>query len=62
VEKMGDAEHNNLGDSNRLNEQEGAIGTEDPQCAFGLTPSVKRQRTGADFDEPKIFVRGRRQE
>src|SRR5262249_3489418 len=61
-EKMGDAQHNNLRYRNRLDKQEGAIGTEDPRCAFGLTPPVKRQRTGADFDEPKIFVRSRRQE
>jgi hypothetical protein len=60
--KNGRGEHNNLGDSNPYNEQEGTIGTEDPQCAFGLTPTVKRQRTAAVFDEPKIFVSCRRQQ
>jgi hypothetical protein len=42
AERVSDAEHDNLGDGNGLDEQEGAIGAEDAQCAFGLAPPVKR--------------------
>jgi hypothetical protein len=59
---MGDAKHDNLGDDTGLDEQEGAIGTEDAQRAFGLAPPIKRQRAGDPFDELKILVRSRREE
>jgi hypothetical protein len=59
---VSDAEHDNLGDGNGLDEQEGAIGAENAQCAFGLAPPVKRQRAGDGFDELEIFVSSRREE
>ena len=59
---MSDAEKDHFGDDDGLDEQEGAIGAKDSQRAFGLTPPVKRQSAGDDFDEPKVLVRSRREE
>src|SRR5215813_12625422 len=59
---VSDAEHDDFGDDDALDEQEGAIGAEDPQRAFDLAPPVKRQFAGDDFDELKICVRRRREE
>lgn len=59
---MSDAEQDHFGDDDGLDQQEGAIGAENSQRAFGLTPPVKRQSASDDFDEPKVFVRSRRQE
>ena len=58
---VSDAEHDDFGDGDTLDEQEGAIGAENPQRAFDLAPPVKRQFAGDDFDELKICVRGRRE-
>ena len=60
--RMSDAEHDDFGDGDGLDEQEGTIGAEDAQRALGLAPPVERQCTGDDFDEPEIFVRSRRKE
>jgi hypothetical protein len=59
---MTDAEQDGFGNGDGLDEQEGAIGAEDSQRAFGLAPPVKRQCAGYHFDELKIFVRRRGQE
>jgi hypothetical protein len=55
AERVSGAEQNHFGDDDGLDEQESAIGAEDSQRAFGLTPRVKRQSAGDDFDEPKGF-------
>jgi hypothetical protein len=62
TERLSDAEQDDFGDDDGLNEQEGAVGAEDSQRAFGLAPPVKRQSAGNNFDELKIFVRRRREE
>ena len=62
AERVSDSEHDDFGDGDALDEQEGAIGAEDPQRAFDLAPPVKRQFAGDDFDELKICVRSRREE
>jgi len=62
AERVSDAEHDEFGDADSLDQQEGAIGAEKAQCAFSLAPPVKRQRAGNNFDKPKIFVRSRGEE
>ena len=62
AKRVSDAEHDDFGNGDGLDEQQGAIGAEDAQRAFGLAPPIKRQYAGDDFDEPKIFVRSRREE
>jgi hypothetical protein len=62
AERVSESEHGDFGDGDALDEQEGAIGAEDPQRAFDLVPPVKRQFAGDDFDELKICVRSRREE
>ena len=62
AERVSESEHDDFGDRDALDEQEGAIGAEDPQRAFDLAPPVKRQFAGDDFDELKICVRSRREE
>jgi len=59
---VSDAEDDDFGDGDSLDEQEGAIGAENPQSAFDLAPPVKRQFACEDFDELKICVRSRREE
>jgi hypothetical protein len=59
AERVGEPEHDDFGDGDAFNEQEGAIGAEDPQRAFDLASAVKRQFAGDHFDEPKICI-GRR--
>ena len=59
---VSDAEHDAFGDGDALDEQEGAVGAEDPQSAFDLASPVKRQSAGDHFDELKICVRSRREE
>jgi hypothetical protein len=59
---VSDAEHDDFGDGDALDEQESAIGAENPQRAFDLAPPVKRQFAGDDVDELKICVRSRREE
>src|SRR5260370_17267588 len=61
AKRVRDAEHDDFGDNNTLDEQEGAIGAEDAQRAFNLAPPVNRQDAGDGFDEPKILVRGCRE-
>ena len=58
---MSDAEHDEFGDGDGLDQQQSTIGAEDAQCAFGLAPPVKRQQAGNDFDQLKIFVCSRRE-
>jgi hypothetical protein len=58
AERKSDAEHDEFGDG--LDQQQSTIGAEDAQCAFGLTPPVKRQQAGDDFNQLKIFVCSRR--
>src|SRR5438045_9566472 len=62
AERVSESEHDDFGDGDALDEQEGAIGAEDPQRALDLAPKVKRQFAGDDFDELKICVRSRREE
>ena len=62
AERVSESEHDDFGDGDALDEQEGAIGAEDPQRAFDLASPVKRQFAGDDFDELKISVRSRREE
>jgi hypothetical protein len=62
AERVSESEHDDFGDGDALDEQEGAIGAEDPQRAFDLAPPVKRQFAGYDFDELKICVRSCREE
>src|SRR5712672_2470731 len=62
AERVSESEHDHFGDGDALDEQEGAIGAEDPQRAFDLAPPVKRQFAGDDFDELKICVCSRREE
>jgi hypothetical protein len=62
AERVSESEHDAFGNGDALDEQEGAIGAEDPQRAFDLAPPVKRQFAGDDFDELKICVRGYREE
>ena len=62
AERVSESEHDDFGDGDALDEQEGAIGAEDPQRAFDLAPPVKRQFAGDEFDELKICVRSRREE
>ena len=62
AERVSESEHDDFGDSDALDEQEGAIGAKDPQRAFDLARPVKRQFPGDDFDELKICVRSRREE
>jgi hypothetical protein len=62
AERVSESEHDDFGNGDALDEQEGAIGAEDPQRAFDLAPPVKRQCAGDDFDELKISVRSRREE
>ena len=38
AKRVSDAEHDDFGDDDALDEQEGAIGAEDPQRAFDLAP------------------------
>jgi hypothetical protein len=59
---VSDAEHDDFGDGDALDEQVGAIGAENPQSAFDLAPPVKRLFSGDDFYELKICVRSRREE
>ena len=54
AEKESNAEHDDFGDGDAFDEQEGAISAEDAQRAFDLAPPVKRQCAGDDFDELKI--------
>jgi hypothetical protein len=61
AERVSESEHDGFGDGDALDEQEGAIGAEDPQRAFDLASPVKRQFAGDDFDELKISVRSRRE-
>ena len=61
AERVSESEHDDFRDGDALDEQEGAIGAEDPERAFDLAPPVKRQFAGDDFDELKICVRGRRE-
>jgi hypothetical protein len=61
AERVSESEHDGFGDGDALDEQEGAIGAEDPQRAFDLASPVKRQFSGDDFDELKISVRSRRE-
>src|SRR5689334_25183448 len=61
AERVSESEHDDFGDDDALDEQEGAIGAEDPQRAFDLAPPVKRQFAGDDFDELKVRVRSRRE-
>jgi hypothetical protein len=42
AEKVSGSEHGDFGNGDALDEQEGAIGAEDAQGAFGLTPPVER--------------------
>src|SRR5436190_21428772 len=60
AERVSESEHDDFGDGDALDEQEGAIGAEDPQRAFDLAPPVKRQFAGDDFDELKLCVRSAR--
>ena len=62
AKRVRDAEHDDFGDNNTLDEQEGAIGAEDAQRAFNLAPPVNRQDRGDGFDEPKVLVRSCREE
>lgn len=62
AERVSESEHDNFGDGDTLDEQEGAIGAEDSQRAFDLASPIKRQFAGDDFDELKICVRSRREE
>jgi hypothetical protein len=62
AERVSESEHDDFRDGDALDEQEGAIGAEDPERAFDLAPPVKRQFAGDDFDELKICVRGCREE
>jgi len=62
AEGVSESEHDDFGDGDAFDEQEGAIGAEDPQRAFDLASPVKRQFAGDNFDEPKICVRRRREE
>ena len=43
AERVRDAEHDDFGDDDALDEQQGAIGAEDAQRAFSLAPPVERQ-------------------
>jgi hypothetical protein len=52
AEKVSDSEHGDFGNGDALDEQEGAIGAEEAQRAFGLTPPVERQCAGDSFDKP----------
>jgi hypothetical protein len=61
AERVSDAEHDDFGDDDALDEQEGAIGAEDAQRAFNLAPPVERQYAGDGFDELKVLVRGCRE-
>jgi len=38
AERVSESEHDDFGDGDALDEQEGAIGAEDPQRAFDLLP------------------------
>jgi hypothetical protein len=49
TERVSESKHDDFGDGDALDEQEGAIGAEDPQRAFDLAPPVKRQFAGDDF-------------
>src|ERR1700693_3085485 len=62
AKRVRDAEHDDFGDNDTLDEQEGAIGAKDAQRAFNLASPVNRQDAGDDFDEPKVLVRGCREE
>ncbi len=62
AKRMRDAEHDDFGDGNTLDEEEGAIGTEDAQRALNLASPVNRQETGGGFDESKVLIRRSRQE
>jgi hypothetical protein len=62
AERVSESEHDDFGDGDAFDEQEGAIGAKDPQRAFDLAPPVKRQFAGYDFDELKICVRSLREE
>jgi hypothetical protein len=62
AERVSDAEEDDFGNGDGLDQQESPIGAKDSQRAFGLAPPVKRQCAGDDFDELKIFVRSRREE
>ena len=42
AERVSASEHDDFGDSDALDEQEGAIGAKDPQRAFDLAPPIKR--------------------
>ena len=59
---MSDAEHDDFGNDDALDEQEGAIGAENAQRAFNLAPPVEWQYAGDGFDELKVLVRGCREE
>ena len=61
AERVSDAEHDDFGDDDALDEQEGAIGAEDAQRALNLAPPVERQYAGDGFDELKVLVRGCRE-
>src|ERR1700680_2995748 len=62
AKRVRDAEQEDFGDNNTLDEQEGAIRAEDAQRAFNLAPPVNRQDRGDGFDEPKFLVRSCREE
>jgi hypothetical protein len=57
AEWVSDAEHDEFGDGDALDEQKGAIGAEDAQRALDLAPPLNRQYAGDCFDDPKVFVR-----
>ena len=61
AERVSESKHDDFGDGDALDQQEGAIGAEDPQRALDLAPPVKREFGGDDFDELKICVRSRRE-
>ena len=42
AERVSESEHDDFGDGDALDEQQGAIGAEDPQRAFDLAPPIKR--------------------
>ena len=53
---MGNAKHDELGESYALDEQEGAVSAEDAERAFGLACPVRGQDTRGRLNQPKIFV------
>ena len=61
AERVSESEHDAFGDGDAFDEQEGAIGAENPQRAFDLAPPLKGQFAGDDFYELKVCVRSRRE-